>query len=350
MSKYIPTSDLEQLSIQQLTFHLIQKGQEKVIFIDDVQLGEAQLDFFETLIHLSVSKSSEYSFLEEESEAVLLMVELLDDAENTFPEQTRRLSEIFYEQHNHSSSDGVLVFALLTVGEAATPMLYIAKLDYMTVFSVGKEMSIEGQQKAVLQAVQNAIVESENAIQKSALIDIDAHYDWDVLAQDRQKSGAGIADYFKSFLSVQEKEINAILSTKVVTEVQKWADKNSDEVLLPAEHVADYKERAVSYLRASTEFDTHELMDSVLQADDNPERKQDLSQSLYEHLEKSNLTDRTFAPDPHGMSASVTKNKIRTKEGVLIVWDGDAESHGVHIEEVDGKIQITIETDNYTYK
>ncbi len=351
MSKHIPAQDLDQLSIQKMTFHLLKKEAEQPTFLENLKIEETQYDFFENIIRIAASKSAAFSFLEEESEAVLTMIELLEDEEENFTQHCKKLSQLFWNSQHGNSSDGILLFANINIGEDSHPMLFIAKMDYQEVLQVQTQTSEEGQEKTILQSIQNALVENESAIQKSALIDIDAHYDWDVLAQDRQKGSGKLADYFKQFLHVQEKEINAILSTQVVAEVQKWANKNSEEVLLPAEHIADYKERAVSYLRTAAEFDTHELMNVVLPEDEeNPERKQDLQQSLYKHLEKNDLTTRTFAPEPEGIRTSVMKNQIKTKEGITLTWEGDLESAGIEIKNQDGQIQIIISTQDYSFK
>lgn len=349
MSKLFPNNELDNLSIQQLVFHVAKKGTDTPIYLDEVTLEEAHYDFFEDLIRLAISKSAPFNFQEEENENVLLLIDMVEDTTASFFANARKLAANYQAVHANSLRDGMLLFALLDIGSAAQKMLFFAKIDHLEVLRYQLE-TVEDQQKAILQHIQQAIVQNEDAILKSALIDLDATFEWDVAAQDRQKGGQDIADYFKQFLHVQEKEINAILSTKVVAEVQRWAEKNKEDVLLPAEHIADYKERAVSYLRTAPEFDTHELMDIVIPETDNPERRQDLSQSLYQHLERKDLTEQHFVPEPENIKSSVSRNRIQTKEGVQIFWEGNMETHGVEIKEENGQIQIIIRTEDYTFK
>jgi len=351
MSKAFPPNELDSLSIKKMIFHRLSKEEDSPSYLDEVVLQESQYDFFENVIRIAASKSSQFNFLEEEGESILLQIDMLENPTEHFFSNARQMTRLFKQLHPSHHCDGVLLFALVEVGEMGHKMLFIAKMDELEVLQYGIESTEEGQQKAILENIQNTIIENESAILKSALIDIDAHYEWNVLAQDRQKSGPGIADFFKLFLHVQEKEINAILSTKVVAEVQKWAEKNKEEVLQEAENVADYKERAVSYLRTAEEFDSHQLMDIVIPPEeDNLERKQELTQSLFEHLDSKDLAQLNFVPEPENIKSSVTKSSIKTKEGVQITWDGDQEAHGIEIRRVDGKMQIIISTEDYTFK
>ncbi len=350
MTNFLPTSDIKKIEIHNFIFHLIQTDADEPRYLDEIIISGQQKLFFKKLIRQSLTKAIEYEFIEEEGESIVLMIEMIDEAEEHFIQHSRQLTSLFHRFHRGNTSDGIFICALVSFGEdTSNRLLYLAKMDKSEVVNYKLETDENGKKRAVLEEVLNPIVEDDKAIQKAALIDINSVYEWDVLAHDRQKSGGEIAHYFKNFLHVTEKEINAILSTKVVAEVQNWAAKNYEE-LPDGQHIADYKERAVSYLRDATEFDSYALIEEVLPVAENTTRDEGLTDSLFRHLEKKELTEKTFTPDPEGIKKTLMRHKIQTEEGVSIIWEGAPEEVNIEIREINGQQQIVITTDRYMYR
>ncbi len=123
----------------------------------------------------------------------------------------------------------------------ARELLFLVKLDHKKVY----EYKLKGN-KALLTEVQNTFVEDKSAIQKVALIDISEKVVWDVLVYDRSKP-TSITDYFRNFLSVNERETELILTGKAISLVNRWAGQNR-AALDPEQEPSQYKNRAITML------------------------------------------------------------------------------------------------------
>ncbi len=82
----------------------------------------------------------------------------------------------------------------------------------------------ETAKKVVMEEIKNSIVQSKEAIQKVAIINLYNHYDWGVLANDKKTgNNPKVAEYFEAFLEMRMKDTHKALTIKAIDLPRKWA-------------------------------------------------------------------------------------------------------------------------------
>lgn len=326
--------------IEKFVFHVIIQEDFDPIYLDEVELSEAQNEFFKRRF-IDISEGTQFKFSDPyKSDLYGHCKEMLANPEKNFLDKSKRFAYAFKEQHNKSTNDGVFITALVKIGTVR--LIFLIKVDNRVVYQYKIHRN-----RAALEEIKNTFVEDKKTVQKAAIIDISGSHVWEVLAWDRtlKSSEAGITDYFRKFLTVMEIETATTLTSKVLKEVNRWAMINQLE-LDPAQDTSSYKTRAIGYLSNTTVFRTKDLLDMVIQ-DQDSERRDKLLKSLKDHLDNIGLSGQSFKPSVSALTNAKKKNIRQTAEGVKLEWTGDPSDANLEIakdRDKQGLIHILIKT------
>lgn len=338
------------LTIEDFIFHIIDpdlEGDQKVVFLDEVQLEEKQKTFFLDRLR-DVAEGTQYIFKPDSVHLQEKCQQLLIEP-NRFNEISRQITENFASRHEAQMSAGVFVIAVvryLARIENWKKLVLLIKMDKRPSFSY-THSELDGRRVAVMSEVPNALNETKAAIQKSAVIDASNNFAWNVLAFDRIKKPL-LSDYYKGFLGVVERHEDSELTRKAHITVKKWAFKLTQDQMPPGEDALSYTGRALNYLTDHTIFETETFIDAVVR-DDDPQRKIKLASQLREELVTIGVAGQQFAPRPNSLPGKQRRQVYKTAEGVTIIFEGDKNTAGLKVEDkAGGGKRVIIETGELT--
>jgi len=336
----------DSLEIVDFIFHIIDPDaadEDRVIFLDEVQLQDKQKNFFLERLQ-DVAEGTQYVFqddavhLKEKCEQILA-------SPGDFNEVSRQITRDFAGRHKEQMSAGVFVIAVVTyqaTSQLRKKLILLVKMDKRPSFSYTHRM--QGTRRvAVMTEVPNALSETKAAVQKSAVIDVTDQFAWDVLAFDRVKRPR-LSDYYKAFLGVTERQQDSEWTRIAHATVKKWVKKLTPEQMPPGEDVFTYTGRAFNYLQDHDTFDTDGFLDAVVR-DTDGERKLAMQTLLREELATTGVAGQSFSPKPSSLPKKDVKQTYRTAEGVVITFEGDKVAAGLSIQTTaNGGKRIIIET------
>nr|WP_153470284.1 nucleoid-associated protein [Rhodocyclus gracilis] len=345
-------SQRDSLEILDFIFHIIELDagkEEKVEFLDEVSLQPKQKKFFLARLQ-DILEGTQYVFKPDAVHLKEKCQQLVAERHN-LNVISRQIATDFADRHRNQMAEGVFVVAVVRFLASANEwkkLILLVKMDKSASFSYSRK--VEGGRKiAVMTDNPNALSETKSSIQKSAVIDADSYFAWDVLAYDR-KTKPRLTDYFKGFLGVTERQQDAELTRATHFAVKKWARGLDKDAIPPGEDAAGYIGRAQNYLKDHDTFETDEFINAVVK-DEDPARKQAMSGQLREALAAAGVAGQQFTPRPGSLRPAECKQHYLTSEGVTITFEGDKEAVGLKTETLpDGRERITIETRKLTLK
>lgn len=349
MEARFSSSDLNNLQIENFIFHIIIKNEDTPRFLDEVPLTQRQSDFFKKQFRLAARRSHEYEFKDKQTSLIYQQInELVGRPDEHFLSISKSLTRSFHSQHSGNVNDGIFIVALVALPEAGR-LLFLIKMDHEEVLDYELRDLDHDITLAILREVTNPIVQSREAIQKVAIVDISDRYPWDALANDRATgSRPEVANYFAGFLQMKPMETEEKLMNKAVDFTREWAGMNKSELQqLPGK----IKEKAVTYMENSLVFEAENFADVVL-AEEPEERQESLKNSLVNYLDQKGIASLTFSPVVDELANK--PNKLITNEDVELRWKGSMESNFIEIqkpdETEDGLFHILIKTQNIEFK
>ncbi|BEL98955.1 hypothetical protein SM14VA2_13680 [Serratia marcescens] len=341
---------IDSLRINDFIFHIIQTDgdDEKTIFLDSVRLAKAQEDFFLSRLK-ECAKGSQFLFVDDVDSLASKCENLTKDA-TKFVEISRDITRSFAKLHVGSSSDGLFVVSVVSYLSSPNDyknLLFLVKLDKTATLTYSY-IEEGGKRTAVINEVPNALSESKQSVQKSALIDLSGTHKWNVLAYDRVSPT--LTDYFRSFLGVTERQTASVLTKEAHRAVRAWARQVPAEQLPEGEDANTMIGRSFSFFTAHEHFDTEAFIAAVVRHND-AKINEKLSDELYERLAAVGVAGQRFASKPDSISRREKKQIYETSEGVTITFEGDAAAAGIQRRKLDnGKEIITIETNRVETK
>lgn len=337
------------LQITEFVFHIIDPSipdEDQILPIDEVQLPEKQKVFFLDRLK-EILTGTQYVFKPDAGLVKQKCIEL-----TAYPKKINEISRIlasdFTGRHKGSMSIGIFVVAkvkFLAKANNWKRLILLLKMDQSESFSY-KRVKVNEKYIAVLNENENSLSRDKNSIQKSAVIDADNYFAWDVLAFDRVQKPR-IGDYFKAFLGVQERQQEAVLTREALNTVKQWAKSIPQEDLPEGEDSASFTGRAFDYLKNNINFDSDNFIETVVR-DENKERREKLTSQLKSKLTEKGIYGQTFVPKPESLKRAETLSKMVTKEGVSVIFQGSREAVGIDVSPLpNGRTRITIETSSY---
>lgn len=350
----------ESIEVEKFIFHIIVVDDEEPTYLDEVELTGEQRSFFKDRI-AEVAEGTQYTFINREHNTLALLCQELDTDTPTFIDKSKTICQDFKSHHRASMTDGAFIistFKMLGDNDTNVSLIALIKMDQKKVLEYELEVTEEGR-KAKMREIADSFIESKDAVQKVAIIDIGDTFAWDILAKERKKT-EGIAEYFKNFLNAQMRDTSSSLTRKAVSEVSKWskihieAIKEIPEFMERTSDPASYfKSRAVGFMNANdgVSFNSDNYIQHILALDEVSNESQAklgfLQRGIKDHLSITGIYGQVFLPKPNSITKTISRTKKRTEEGVLIEWQGNPEDKGITIQTlVDQRKQVTITTAN----
>ncbi len=331
----------ESIEIIKFIFHIIIEDQLKPIFLDEVELDDGQIKFFKKRFE-DASEGTQYLFIDKSKSVVSKnCVEILNDVAKNFITKSEDLTADFKRHHNKTTNNGVFITAIIRI-DGNIDLIFLMKLEHRKVYGYERK-----DKKAIMKEIQNTFVEDKRAIQKVAIIDVDSHFKWDVLAYDRNATGKkGLSDYFSNYLEVIERETPSVLTQRTLSTVIQWAKQNKS-FLNPDFEISVYKQRAIDYLIKIKRVNSKDLISAVV-ADTDMLRQRRLKKTLSHFFDEAGLSAQIYAPNMGSLKAAIKKNVRKTAEGIKIEWEGSPEEVNIEIPSQvnsnDGLYHISIKT------
>jgi hypothetical protein len=331
----------ESIEIVKFIFHIIIEDQLKPIFLDELELDDAQKKFFKKRFE-DASEGTQYLFIDKKKSIVNKnCVEILKDVSKNFILKSEDLTADFKRHHNKTTNNGVFITAIIRI-EGNVDLIFLMKLEHRKVYGYERK-----DKKAIMKEIQNTFVEDKRAIQKVAIVDVNDNFKWNVLAFDRNATGKkGLSDYFANYLEVIERETPSVLTQRTLSTVIQWAKQNKS-FLNPDFEIAVYKQRAIDYLIKARRVNSKDLITAIV-ADTDMSRQKKLRKTLSHSFDEAGLTGQVYPPNIGSLKAAVKKNIRKTAEGIKIEWEGSPEEVNIEIPSMvnsnDGLYHISIKT------
>jgi hypothetical protein len=187
----------------------------------------------------------------------------------------------------------------------------------------------------VLKAVANSFTETPEALQKSALVELNGQ-GGDLVVIDRSKR-SGITGVFQEFLGVRRKHSDAEMTANLEKAVLSVVKAHRDE--LPLEITSRVKDRLLDTAERKPEFDAGAFFQSFF----GPYGSEGVRASFEDQLDKAELRGESFSYDRSALPRSGQRT-YRTNEGVKVtVPEGAADTISFR-EAADGTTEVTIRT------
>lgn len=320
------------LKIENFILHIIDPDDpvavNGVVSLDEVALSPSQQAFFMERLK-DTSAGNKYVFLPN-SVTLRNFCGALTAPGTNFVQVSLQITADFAGRHTNNMSTGVFVVAEVSVpmpNAQVGKLVYLVKLDHKKTLAVSYK-NAGGLRKAIMDDLPNALTESKAAIQKSALIDVEGLFAWDVLAWDRHGGDrpTRLSEYFEGFLGVGIHGTAAGLTATALKAVRTCIAGLEDGDLPDTFDKTVAKDRALAYLKGTAEFDTAAFIDSIVRPDD-AAKAPALKAKLLDSLEVAGVAGQQFVPELKGLPTSQRKTVYKAVEGVSVQYeDGAGES------------------------
>lgn len=346
----------DSLKIKDFIFHIIDPDNpvavDGVITLDEVVLTASQHKFFQTRLRNTAS-GNKYVFLRDavalKDKCVAIISKSMD-----FLTLSRQITSDFAGRHKGNMSAGVFVVATVevTIDKVVRTLIFLVKLDHKKTINVAYAEKA-GRRVAVVTDLPSTLTESQSAVSKSALIDVQGTFSWDALAWDRTgtERQTRLSQYFEGFLGVGVHGTPAALTETAYKAARQWVAASTSLTLPEALTKQVVKDRALDYLKGNSEFNTDAFIKAVLR--DEVENLQELRNSFSDFLSEVGVAGQTFKTELRGLQPKERKTIYKTGEGVTIQYEDGAGQSVVDVKWQDPQTQtgpavITIRTDDLT--
>lgn len=244
---FITEAQQQAIRIERMIFHVVGKAPNRPLLLDQVVEVGAHEGFFASRI-IDTLKGASYQFLPIAGTRDALERALADEA--AFVRETQNIAQRFQEMYvaDKRLSDGVLLILQFQAG--AETLFDIIKFDHDP--AVGYNLREDaGQRGAVLAEISSHFSRHKEAVQKSALIRINAGGGGEVCAVDRS-SRLDITAPFQNFLDVRRTFDHSELTERIFGILYRVGMKHQDD--LDPDVVKSLRHRAKDALERLGEF------------------------------------------------------------------------------------------------
>ncbi|WP_306523680.1 nucleoid-associated protein [Rheinheimera sp.] len=342
----------DSLTIHKFIYHIIEpkKADSTVSLLTEVVLTETQRQFFQEII-LQSAKGTRLKFIDPDNSPFVRECKRIIATPEDFIDASGQLVMQFAAAHDKRMTDGVVIVALVSmlVGGTAQYFISLLKVDYARVMEQTRD--VLEPTKVTLREITDSLSENKADIQKRALVDVQGLFSWDVIAVERSKSGqlvdtdGAVGVHFKQFLSVMLMHNDSTYTKNTVAAIHAWSKKEPD--LDPVE----VKAKTVSYLDANDgQVVSIDSIKDIVCASSSDAIQQRLSTSFTNFMDEKELNGVNFVARKGSITQSERKTKIRTNNGVEVIWFGSKEDAKISETRANGKTTITIVADELTYE
>ncbi len=329
---FFSPEQLDGLSITRMIFHVVGPDVKKMVLLEETDPGVFADFFLERL--KSTNGGLMFNFADGSPlEASLRRVQV--DGKG-FVSETKALATQFQNAHSQAASEGAfMIFVLQTIGET---FYALVKFDHESVLSYAIKHTPAGNTAAIAE-LRDTFVKSPDALQKSALIKLDAA-GGELCVRDRA-APTKVSKYFQTFLGANRRFQPEQLTTSLCGIAKSVAKKHAAE--LGPSVMSNLNRRVYDYVQNTAGFDPVNK-EPFLAAIFGPlPAESPVRASFDRELKNQRIESEAF--DFHKPAVPrPPKRKLITMEGIEVIWDRIYEQN-VRQESIEGnRVRITIET------
>lgn len=315
----IPIVNIE---IEDFIFHVVHHGAPEPILMDHTPITGFET-FFKDRIK-EVLEGNRFNFTEQST--FLNSIKRIDLDPRLFLEESKELARIFHQHQNKRIKPGVMILIRAKIDDIRKYLLI--KYDHegvITYKTINKE--------AILEEISNTFSKSKEALQKSAIINLDEKVIGAVIIDKSERND--ITDFFKGFLGVKRYYDKSAL-TKIVSDCFIETIKEH-RVNLPGEFTSQASITFYEYVQAKKDFQSDETIKELF----GNNYTEEIGKTFSKKLRQADIEGEEFEFDKK--LKKPVKKKFRTAEGVTIQYNTTAEST-VKIKTTNEETKITITT------
>ena len=320
--------DKAALRVESFIFHAVHHGHAEPTLHDEVPIGRLAGFFIERVI--DTLKGNRYVF--DDGSTTLRALQGIEADPGAFVETSKELARQFHrtegrERHDGRFKRGILMVTCLRAGDRRFHSLI--KYDHSErVIDI-----IERGLGADLEEVPNPLTENKKALQKSALIELDA--DGGKLVVIDQSKRSGITDFFRDFLGVRR----ALGEDEMTKAVEKCVRRTvlAHSADLPPEITSQWKQRLTDIAARRRDFDADQCFGDLFGAHETPAMRD----PWVSQLAANGIEGEAFGFDPDSLPDTGPK-RYRTAENIDIVVPPGARDRFDWEKQDDGSVLITI--------
>lgn len=342
----------ESLTIHKFIYHTIEPKKEgsSVSLLTEVVLDDSQRLFFKDIIVQS-AQGTRFKFVDADNSPFVRECIRVISSPEEFLDASGQLVIQFATAHDKRMAAGVVIVALVSmlVGGRAQYFVSLLKVDYARVME--QKRDAQEPTKVTLREITDSLSENKADIQKRALIDVQGIFPWDVIAVERSKSGQvvdtdqAVGVHFKKFLSVALMHNDSTYTKNTVSAINAWA-KTQPEI-----DPIEARAKAVAFLDANDgQVVNLDSIREVVCATEDAVTNQKLVNSFDSFMDSHELTGVSFVSRKGSITQAERKSKMKTNNGVEVIWYGSKEAAQITEITSDGRTIITIIADELTYE
>ncbi|MCU4180177.1 nucleoid-associated protein [Bosea sp. BH3] len=329
---FLSDEEKDALQIRRMIFHVVGKTLEDPILLAEITPPQ-HADFFVDRVR-SALRGNLFEF-RPRSDAERMLREIKGNAD-AFAEQSQGLAQAFQDQHSKVTSVGVFFVFELGVG-GADPIYALIKYDNEDVVRYILRNGDEPQAPR-LERFQETFVRKPEAMQKIALVRLDAETGGHLMVRDRSNT-AHISDYFERFLKVRRVNSPDEMSGKLVEAFKATFKEHKGG--LPEEIQRSGVNRIYEVMRQGHRFDPEDLEPILTAIFGQVAEDAPLRRTLTRNLKQHGVSEETFDINPDRVQKP-RRRRLETDEGTQILYDED---HAPSVRpRPDGRKEIVIVT------
>ena len=313
---FLSAEQLAALQIERMIFHVVGPDEAKFVLLEEIEPGPHMAFFLDRVRSTHTGLLFDFT----PASPLLKSLQTVHMDLNTFAQQSKDLAKLFQVGHGRNTSPGVFMLFVLKHGDDR--LFALLKYDHETVLSYTIEATAQGQQRALIAALQDTFVKSPEALQKSAIARLTP--DGGELCVRDRSDPSKITQYFQQFLGATRRFQAPQLTLKLVAIAKKVARQN--EKSLGPDVLRNLNQRIYDAIQNNQSYgpDSHDLFlasvygplpeDSKVRVDFNIE------------LKRERIEGESFDFDKPSMPRPV-KKQIVTQEGIQVIWDREYDAN-----------------------
>jgi hypothetical protein len=319
------TITIDDIFISDFIFHIVHHGGDEAILMDSTPLGDFE-EFFKKRI-LEILHGNKFNFLDDSIFKNALLSLGTDESNENFVSISKSLAKDLHSRQDNRIKAGVMILIKAVIQERRKGILI--KYDNENVLTYSQEG-----RRAILREISNTFSKSKDALQKSAIVDLDDINPFVLVIDKTEKKN--ITHFFKGFLGVFRRYDNKILTERVRDSYLATVKKHKES--LPSDYASTISEKYYEFVQNNEVFEKESFLNSIFGPHFHPE----MLATFNKELKSRDILGEEFEFDK--TMSRPRQRKFRTKEGVIIQFsDNAADTININTYNAERTI-ITIET------
>lgn len=322
MHDRITTDDIE---ILDFIFHIVHHGEDQPILMDSTPVGAFDFFFKARILEILEGNKFDFSLPSNFLDSISSIKD--NESQENFLRTSKQLAIDLHSRRDNRIKPGVMILIRADIqGRKKCILIKYDNENVLTYSQVDK--------KAILEEISNTFSKSKEALQKSAVVDLEDPNPFVLIIDKSDRKH--VTQFFKGFLGVIRRYDTKKLTDLVKNSYLSTVKKHKDD--LPSEYTSSASSRYYDLVQITTSFEKETFLQAIFGQYYLPE----MATTFEKEMKSNDISGEEFEFDK-----SIKKpqqRKLRTLEGVTIQFNIDA-SDTVDINTQNAqKTVITIET------